>query len=293
MTIETRSSSEYLHITLAGKEVRLTIEKLGSNTKEIWLLLPALSTVSSRSEWYPLAESMGQKAQLISFDWPGFGDSDRPKIKYDASTLSAVLRAVLDNLGSKGIDQIRLIAAGHSASIALSIANEHSHQWKQLVLVAPTWRGPLPTMTGWSPRRFNWLRQVVSLPVIGSILYRLNTSRAVLKVMLRRHVWVKPEMLSAENIRRQQRLSRKRGARFASVAFVSGGFAPATNSDWWLTQADNLACPLHVVLAEEAPPRSKREMQALASKADQISVIKGRLGLHEEFGAELAALISP
>ena len=85
---------------------------------------------------------MGQKAQLISFDWPGFGDSDRPKIKYDVSTLSAVLRAVLANLGSKGSDQIRLIAAGHSASIALSIANEHSHQWKQLVLVAPTWRGP-------------------------------------------------------------------------------------------------------------------------------------------------------
>ena len=134
MTVETRSSSEYLYITLASKEVRLTIEKLGNNTKEIWLLLPALSTVSSRSEWYPLAESIGQKAQLISFDWPGFGDSDRPKIKYDASTLSAVLRAVLDNLESRGIDQIRLIAAGHSASIALSIAKEHSHQWKQLVL---------------------------------------------------------------------------------------------------------------------------------------------------------------
>ena len=147
-------------------------------------------------------------------------------------------------------------------------------------------------MTGWNPERFHWLRQLVSLPLIGSLLYRLNTSRAVLKLMLRRHVWVNPEMFSPEKVREQQRLSRRRGARFASVSFVSGGFDPATNSDWWLEQAESLLCPLHVVLAEEAPPRSKGEMRELAGKADQVSVVKGRLGLHQEFGAELAALIS-
>ena len=34
-------------------------------------------------------------------------------------------------------------------------------------------------------------------------------------------------------------------------------------------------------------------MKELACKADQVSVIKGRLGLHQEFGAELAALNLP
>ena len=286
-----QSTIEYLNVELAGRMVRLVLEKRGSQSDQIWLLLPALSTVSSRSEWNTLVHNMEQKAQMLSFDWPGFGDSDRPAINYDASTLITALNAVLDHLESSGQPQINLMAAGHSASIALALAEERSQQWKQLVLVAPTWRGPLPTMTGWNSGRFRWLRQLVSWPLIGSLLYRLNTSRAVLKLMLRRHVWVNPDMLSPEQVLEQQRLSRRRGARFASVSFVSGGFDPATHSDWWLNKAETLHCPLHVVLAEEAPPRSKGEMRKLASKADQVTEIRGRLGLHQEFGAELAALI--
>ncbi len=46
---------------------------------------------------------------------------------------------------------------------------------------------------------------------------------------------------------------------------------------------------LRLVLAAEAPPRSKTEMEALGwEAADQLSVIPGRLGLHQEFGALLA-----
>ena len=286
------ATSENLNINLAGRTVRIALERWGSEASEAWLLLPALSTVSSRSEWNDFAKNINKGVQLISFDWPGFGDSDRPPITYNQETLQTALTAVLNHLGNSGPNKIKLIAAGHSASIALSLAEERSQQWIQLTLVAPTWRGPLPTMTGWKPERFHWLRQLVSLPLIGSILYRLNTSRAVLRLMLRRHVWVNPEMLSPKQIQDQQRLSRRRGARFASVSFVSGGFDPATQSDWWLDKAEQLHCPLHVVLAEEAPPRSKAEMKELACKADQVSVIKGRLGLHQEFGAELAALIS-
>ena len=56
-----------------------------------------------------------------------------------------------------------------------------------------------------------------------------------------------------------------------------------------LQKARLLKCPLQVVLAAEAPPRSKKEMEVLAwEAADQLSVIPGRLGLHQEFGALLA-----
>jgi len=154
--------------------------------------------------------------------------------------------------------------------------------------VAPTWHGPLPTMTGWRSRRFGWLRQLVASPFIGPVLYRLNTSRPVLRLMLRRHVWVDPALLTPARIREQQRLARRPGAHFASVAFVSGGLDPADDRAWWLQQARLLKCPLQVVLAAEAPPRSKTEMEALGwEAADQLSVIPGRLGLHQEFGALL------
>ena len=288
MATQFAGTSETLEIRLSGHSVRLVLETSGPKDAERWLLLPALSTVSSRSEWRSFATTIGDRYQLVSFDWPGFGDSDRPRISYDAATLRTTLLAVLNHLYRTHQGKITLVAVGHSASAALALADERSQEWNRLVLVAPTWRGPLPTMTGWTPEQFNWLRQLVSLPLLGSILYRLNTSRAILKLMLRRHVWVSPEMLSPERIREQQLLSRRKGARFASVSFVSGGFDPDVNRNWWLEQAKLLKCPLHVVLAQEAPPRSREEMDCLAELADDVSVIKGRLGLHQEFGATLA-----
>ncbi len=289
MTPQLEGTLETLQMDLAGRQLRLVLERRGPQGAPLWLLLPALSTVSSRGEWTALAEAVGDQRQLVSFDWPGFGDSDRPPIRYDASLLRSALRAVLTYLHTIHPGRITVVAAGHSASVALGLAAEWSGLWQELVLVAPTWRGPLPTMTGWPSRRFGWLRQLVASPFIGPVLYRLNTSRPVLRLMLRRHVWVAPALLTPARIREQQLLARRSGARFASVAFVSGGLDPADDRAWWLQQARLLQCPLQVVLAAEAPPRSKTEMEALGwEAADQLSVIPGRLGLHQEFGALLA-----
>ena len=283
---------ENLLVNLHGRDIRITLERRGPTDGELWLLLPALSTVSSRGEWHDFADSMDEQCQLVSFDWPGFGDSERPAIAYSADALRSVLRSILQQL--QPVDQLRinLVAAGHSAAIAMGLAEECSRDWTQLVMVAPTFRGPLPTMTGRPGADFHWVRKLVELPLVGSLLYRLNTSRAILKLMLRRHVWVNRNLLTPQRIRLQQRISRQPGARFASVAFVTGGLDAAPDASWWLSQAQHLHCPLHVVLAMESPPRSKQEMLTLADKADQITKIDGRLGLHEEFGQLLAQSVA-
>ena len=283
---------ENLQVNLNGRDVRVTLERRGPENGELWLLLPALSTVSSRGEWHDFADAMDERCQLVSFDWPGFGDSERPAMAYNANTLREALTGILQHLQGADLNKINVVAAGHSAPIALGLAEQCSRQWAQIVVVAPTFRGPLPTMTGRAGQSFNWVRRLVELPLIGPLLYRLNTSRAILKLMLRRHVWVNRNLLTPQRLREQQQISRQPGARFASVAFVSGGLDAASDSRWWLAQVQNLHCPLHVVLANEAPPRSKQEMLTLADKADRVSDIDGRLGLHEEFGQELAQSVS-
>ena len=279
---------EPIWFSSSNHEIQLIIERCGPEDGQIYLLLPALSTISSRAEWKDFAQSVGNQSHLVSFDWPGFGDSDRPKINYTIGTLKQALRAVLQHLEKFKQQQITLVAAGHSASVALGLAAESSANWKRLILVAPTWRGPLPTMTNWHPKYFGWLRTLVSLPILGPTLYHLNTSRAILKYMLRRHVWIQTSWLTPEKILEQQHLSRKNGSRFASIAFVTGGFDPAGDRSWWFKQYKKLQCMMHVVIAQQAPPRSKREMELLADHAQQISKINGRLGLHQEFGAMLA-----
>lgn len=288
MTPAFGGTAERLQLDLGGHRLGVILERSGPRSAPLWLLLPALSTVSSRGEWKPMAKAVGDQRHLVSFDWPGFGESDRPALTYDASFLRSALRAVLTYLRATHPGRITVVAAGHSASIALGLAAEWSARWQSLVAVAPTWRGPLPTMTGWPPQQFSWLQQVIAAPLIGPALYQLNTSRAVLKLMLRRHVWLDPDLLTPQRIREQQQLARRPGARFASVAFVSGGLDPAVDRAWWLQQARMLQCPLQLVVAAQAPPRSRSEMEALAAAADQVSVVPGRLGLHQEFGALLA-----
>ena len=282
---------ENLQVNLNGRKVRVTLERRGPENGDLWLLLPALSTVSSRGEWQEFADAMDQRCQLVSFDWPGFGDSERLAIAYDANVLREALTSILQHLQRADQDKINVVAAGHSVPIALGLAEQCSRQWEQIVVVAPTFRGPLPTMTGRTGKSFNWVRQLVRLPVVGPLLYRLNTSRPILKLMLRRHVWVNRNLLSPQRLREQQTISRQPGARFASVAFVTGGLDAAADSQWWLAQIQRLHCPLHVVIANEAPPRSKQEMLTLADKADHVTDINGRLGLHEEFGRQLAQTI--
>ncbi|MEA5390809.1 alpha/beta hydrolase [Cyanobium gracile UHCC 0139] len=276
-----------LEVQLGGRRLRIVTERRGPQGAPLWLLLPALSTVSSRSEWQPLVMAVQDRVQLVSFDWPGFGDSDRPALAYDVALLGGCLEAVLTDLTSRQAGPLTLVAAGHSAAVALALAGTWSDRWSRFVAVAPTWRGPLPTMTGWSPGRFGWLRRLVALPLIGPALYRLNTSRAMLRLMLRRHVWLDPGLLTPDRLRQQQRLARRRGSRFASSAFVSGGLDAADERGWWLEQARCLQCPFHVVLATAAPPRSTREMELLAQTADAVTHLPGRLGLHQEFGALL------
>ena len=59
---------ETLTVELNGRRRRITLERRGPWGAPLWLLLPALSTVSSRSEWQPLAEVVGDRRQLLSFD---------------------------------------------------------------------------------------------------------------------------------------------------------------------------------------------------------------------------------
>ena len=82
---------EPIWFSSANRDIRLIVERRGAENKPLYLLLPALSTISSRSEWKDFAYSLGNQYHIVSFDWPGFGDSERPKISYNIETLKQAL----------------------------------------------------------------------------------------------------------------------------------------------------------------------------------------------------------
>ncbi|NDC34814.1 MAG: alpha/beta hydrolase [Synechococcaceae bacterium WB9_2_112] len=279
-----------------GRTVAIAFTEQGGRGPA-WLLLPALSTISSRQEWQPfcsaIAEQEGdpsERPRLITIDWPGFGDSDRRRLAYDGELLARFLADVRRDCCPADCG---VIAAGHAAGIALRAAQRHGLAFREWVLVAPTWRGPLPTMAGRRSRAFPLLRGLVEAPLLGPLLYRLNTTRGVLGWMSRRHVDVAGPGLTPQGIKQRQRIARQPGARFASAAFVTGGLDPYDDPQDWLAAAEALEAPLTVVVADQAPPKSLAMMHALAAKADRTLRLNGRLGAHEECGRDLAALLHP
>ncbi len=278
----------------AGRHIGIAVSDSGGSGPT-WLLLPALSTISSRREWQPFCASIDERQQdpsrrprRILLDWPGFGDSDRPPLAYDAELLARFLADLRREVCPADCG---LIAAGHAAGLALLASRRHGLTFREWVLVAPTWRGPFPTMAGRHSRAFPVLRGLVEAPVLGPLLYRINTTRSVLGWMSRRHVDVAGPGLAPQGIRARQRIARQPGARFASAAFVTGALDPYSDPEGWLLAARGLETPLTVVVADESPPKSLAQMQALAAVADRVEHLQGRLGAHEECGAALAKLL--
>jgi pimeloyl-ACP methyl ester carboxylesterase len=266
----------------------LVYETLGQGTPV--LLLPAFSTVSTRSEMRGLAEQLSTQFQVWALDWLGFGESDRPPIDYRSAVYHQLLQ---DFVRSQFDTPVAVIAAGHAAGYVMQLASMQPAVWSKIVLVAPTWRGPLPTM-GASQQVAGAVRQTVRSPLLGQALYKLNTVPSFLSLMYRRHVYTNMEKLTPKFIQQKYQITQRPGARFAPAAFVTGALDPAHSRTDFLHNFQSLSVPLLLVISEQAPSGSKAEMEAIAELPNvQTHRLPGSLGLHEEYAAEVGAIALP
>jgi pimeloyl-ACP methyl ester carboxylesterase len=284
----TSSVREYVW-SWQGQPLRVVYETLGEGIPV--LLLPAFSTVSSRGEMGELATLLASQFQSVTLDWPGFGDSDRPSLDYQP----AIYHQFLQDFGTHVFNTpVIVVAAGHAAGYAMQLAQNQPGVVAKIVLVAPTWRGPLPTMMSKPSESFGAVRQAVRSPILGQFLYKLNTAPAFLRWMYRRHVYTDAAKLTPDFIQQKWEITQQPGARFAPVAFVTGALDPVRNSSDFLAWFQPLPAPVMVIIPEQAPPKSKAEMEALAALPGvQVQRLSGSLGMHEEYADAIAPLILP
>lgn len=280
------------HWNWKKKPVTAVYEVLGEG-KPI-LLLPAFSSVSTRGEMRELAERLAENFQVVALDWVGFGQSSRPALRYEPALYHAFLK---DFVRSVFQEPVVVIAAGHAAGYVMQLAQKSSNAWSWIVLVAPTWRGPLPTAMGEHRWFYNLLRFLIRLPLIGQLLYFLNTTPPFLRWMYGRHVFADRSHLTKALLTEKWRTTQQRGARFASAAFVTGGLDPVRKRNQFFDYfAPPLSAPVMMVIGEQTPVKSLAEMEILAHFSGvgiQILRLPGSLGLHEEYAKELADGILP
>lgn len=145
-----------------------------------------------------------------------------------------------------------MLAAGHAASYVLQLAVKQPTAFAKIVLVAPTWRGPLPTM-GANPQIAGMVRGLVRSPIVGQFLYKLNTLPSFLNFMYRRHVFVDAARLTPHFMEKKWQTTQKPGARFASAAFVTGNIDAVHEQSEFLGLIQSLSAPLMMIISESGP----------------------------------------
>ena len=271
-----------------GYDVRGPDKKAGGTV----VLLPAFSTVSTRDEMRPLAERLAPEFRTLAPDWPGFGAGRHPALDHGPALHLAFLLAFLDQVATR---PAAVVAAGHAAGYALALARSSPGAWSRIALVAPTWRGPLPTMMGGYRPLQGRVRAALRLPGIGHALYRLNVATPVIATMCRRHVYADRGRITPAFVADKARVARRRGGRFGSAAFVTGALDPVQDQAAFLALAGPPAVPTLVIYGADTPPRSAAEMDALAQVPGVAShrLAAGSLGVHEEHPGAVAETLRP
>lgn len=270
--------------------VTLALDEAGSGP--LLLLLPALSSISTRAEMHPLMARLTAQFRVIALDWAGFGTGPRPPVRWTPDALSAFLGDALTTLGTR---PHAVIAAGHAATYVLAHATRQAGFTDRIALLAPTWRGPLPTMVGGDRPLFERIRRAVELPLVGPLIYRANVSAFVVRRMVAGHVYSDPAWLTGERMAQKRQVVDAAGARFGSVAFVTGGLDRVGDRAQFLELARRAGVPMLLVYGAETPPRSRAEMEALASVPGVTTarLAQGKLSVYEEFPDAVAAALLP
>jgi pimeloyl-ACP methyl ester carboxylesterase len=275
---------------LDGCEITLALSEAGAGPSVV--LLPALSSISTCEEMRPLLDRLAPKFHVVSVDWPGFGSRPRPRYDWSPAALSGFLDWFLTEVVPK---PHRIIAAGHAATYAIHQLAQRPGATRRLVLIAPTWRGPLPTVMNGQRSWFARIRAAMDSPIIGPLLYRINVSRFVISKMARGHVYDDPEWLSGQRLAAKIAITRTRGARYGSVRFVTGSLDPLHSRESFLDLARRANVPILLLYGDRTPRKSRAEMEALAQipgvRAERLP--RGKLGIHEEFPDSVADVAMP
>lgn len=281
-------ASEQIIWRCDGREVSLGLDRVGAGP--VVLLLPALSSISTRRELRPLQQRLAASYATVAVDWPGFGDLPKPRIDWRPEIYQAFLAHLLAQVAPR---PFAAIAAGHAAGYLLRHAAQHPDATGRLVLMSPTWRGPLPTMMGGERPLFTRLARGFDPPLLGTVLYRLNVNRAVIGMMARGHVYADPRWLTGERLQQKLAVARAPGARHSSARFVTGRLDPFGSRAEQAGTVSRVTAPILNLFAGTAPKKSRAEMEALATMPNvrTVRLPQGKLSFYEEFPDAAAAAI--
>lgn len=219
------------------------------------VLFHGTNAAASSGEFREIFDALASEYHVVAPDLPGFGVSDRPRLKYSHVTYEDF---VADFLGE--FDEPAVLASSLAGAYAAAAAREV--EISRLLLVSPT-----ATAMPW---RREWLRELLRSPVLGTALFNLQVSRPALRYFNLDHGYYDPDSLSEDWLDYQWRSAHQPNAKFAPASFLAGFL----NSDLELaTTLADLDAPVTLLWGRETDTTPVEDGRELAEQADAGLVV--------------------
>lgn len=125
--MSTTISSQFLNI----QNIRTHLFSAGDSGPAV-LLLHGGGVDSARLSWGAAIQPISDSWRVFAPDWPGYGDSQRPDIRYNMAFFTAFLTDLLDALS---LERVSLAGVSMGGGIAISFCLAHPERVEKLVLI--------------------------------------------------------------------------------------------------------------------------------------------------------------
>lgn len=178
------------------------------------LLVHSINAAASAFEMRGPFAGLRDRFAVHALDLPGYGNSDRPALRYGGDDYTSLIGDYLATLG----EPAAIVASSLGAAYAVSAADRWPERVSALALVCPVGIGQLAKPPGPARQR---IYQLFRGP-LGRGLFRLLTTRAGTRYFLQRQAYHDPESVTPETLEGFYRTCRRPGARWAPICFLTG-----------------------------------------------------------------------
>lgn len=236
--------------------------------------------------WGKVIPGLSRRFRVIAFDFPGYGEADRPDAAYDSAFFVAQTIAVMDHLG---LAKAHLVGSSLGGSTVVRLSQDHQARIDRAVLMAPggfgrdcnlSLRAPTLPLIGYALGRPTWL----------SNAYALNLSMA------------DKAFATRDLIGLAAGFARRPGSHAAFVRTVVAGLGPfgVKGTESFARAAQNLHRPVLVLWGEQDRVFPVRQAEVAGALLPDARVVRiDRCGHYpqweapERFVTEVAAFLTP
>lgn len=185
------------------------------------LLVHGIGAGCSSAEWAKVWDDLSRRHTVYALDLLGFGKSDKPNVDYTDATYIKLLadfaRDVMGVGGDRG--EADVIASSLSGAYAIALSRMDPSLFRRLVLVCPTGIDELAKTPGVGS---TVAKTLLGLPVLGTSLYNLMTSRASVRRYLQRYIYADPAKVTDAIVTQYHTSAHQPGGERVLPGFVSG-----------------------------------------------------------------------